>query len=89
MKAGFHKAMSTIIDSNVTTIIAGIVIAIFGVGTVKGFGYTLIIGIVLSMFTAVVLTRWLMNVVLVLNVQNRKLYTIRKSDVELAAKGVK
>ncbi len=89
MKAGFHKAMSTIIDSNVTTIIAGIVIAIFGVGTVKGFGFTLIIGIVLSMFSAVVLTRWLMNMVLVLNVQNRRLYSIRKSDAEIAAKGVK
>lgn len=89
MKAGFHKAMATIIDSNVTTFIAGIVIAFFGVGTVKGFGYTLMIGIVLSMFTAVVLTRWLMNIVLVLNVQNRKLYSIRKSDAELAAKGGK
>ncbi len=87
MKAGFHKAMTTIIDSNVTTFIAGIVIAFFGVGTVKGFGYTLMIGIILSMFTAVVLTRWLMNIILILNVQNRKLYSIRKSDVELAAKG--
>jgi preprotein translocase subunit SecD len=89
MKAGFHKAMTTIIDANVTTIIAGIVIAFFGIGTVKGFGYTLIVGILLSMFTAVVLTRWLMNIVLVLNVQNRKLYSIRKSDAELAAKGGK
>jgi len=89
MKSGFHRAMSTIIDSNVTTIIAGIVIAIFGVGTVKGFGFTLIISILLSMFSAVVLTRWLMNMVLVLNVQHRRLYTIRKSDAELAAKGGK
>ena len=89
MKAGFHKAMTTIIDANVTTVIAGIVIAFFGVGTVKGFGYTLIVSILLSMFTAVVLTRWLMNIVLVLNVQNRKLYSIRKSDAEIAAKGGK
>ena len=89
MKSGFHKAMSTIIDSNVTTIIAGIVIAFFGVGTVKGFGYTLIIGIILSMFSAMVLTRWLMNIMMVLNVQNRRLYTIRKSNAEIAAKGGK
>ena len=89
MKAGFHKAMSTIIDSNVTTIIAGIVIAFYGVGSVKGFGYTLIIGILLSMFTAVVVTRWLMSIVLVLNVRNRKLYTIRKIVAEIPAKGGK
>ncbi len=89
MKAGFHKAMSTIIDSNVTTIIAGLVIAVYGVGTVKGFGYTLIIGIVLSMFSAVVVTRWLMNIVLALNVRNPKLYTIRRSTAEAAAKGGK
>ncbi len=89
MKAGFHKAMSTIIDSNVTTIIAGAVIAFYGVGTVKGFGYTLIIGILLSMFTAVVVTRWLMNIVLLLNVHNRKLYTIRKIVAETPAKGGK
>ena len=89
MKAGFHKAMSTIIDSNVTTIIAGIVIAFYGVGSVKGFGYTLIIGILLSMFTAVVITRWLMSIVLLLNVQNRKLYTIRKIVAEIPAKGGK
>ena len=89
MKAGFHKAMSTIIDSNVTTIIAGIVIAFYGVGSVKGFGYTLIISILLSMFTAVVITRFLMNVVLELNVHNRKLYTIRKTMVETPAKGGK
>lgn len=89
MKAGFHKAMSTIIDSNVTTFIAGAVIAFYGVGTVKGFGYTLMIGIILSMFTAVVVTRWLMNIVLLLNVQNRKFYTIRKIKAEIPAKGGK
>lgn len=89
MNSGFHKAMTTIVDSNLTTIIAGIVIAIFGVGTNKGFGWTLIISILLSMFTAITVTRWLLNIILDMNVHNRKLYTIRKSDAELAAaKGV-
>jgi preprotein translocase subunit SecD len=89
MKAGFNKAMSTIIDSNVTTVIAGAVIAIYGVGTVKGFGYTLIIGIVLSMFTAVVVSRWLMKLALSLNIQNKKLYSRPKKLVEIPVKGVK
>lgn len=89
MNSGFHKAMSTIIDSNLTTIIAGVVIAIFGVGTNKGFGWTLIISILVSMFTAITVTRWLLNIMLDLNVHNVKLYTIRKSNAELAAaKGV-
>ncbi len=87
MKAGWHKAMSTIIDSNITTIIAGLVIAIFGVGTVKGFGYTLIISILVSMFTAVVVTRWLMNIILDLNLKNLKLYSSRKLVAESAVKG--
>ncbi len=87
MKAGFHKAMSTIIDSNITTIIAGVVIAWFGVGTVKGFGYTLIISILVSMFTAVVVTRWLLGIVLDLNVKNPRLYSNRRKDWQLSLKG--
>jgi preprotein translocase subunit SecD len=88
MKSGFHKAMSTIIDSNITTVIAGIVIAIFGVGTVKGFGYTLIISIVVSMFTAVVITRWLLGIILGFNLSSLKLYSSRKKPL-LADKGGK
>ncbi len=86
MKAGFHKAMSTIIDSNITTIIAGVVIAWLGVGTVKGFGYTLIISIILSMFTAVVITRWLMNIILGFNLSNLKLYSARRVTPQIAIK---
>lgn len=86
MKAGFHKAMSTIVDANVTTIISGVAIAIYGVGTIKGFGYTLIIGIVVSIITAVVLTRWLMFIVLDFNIKNKKFYTIRKDNAETAVK---
>lgn len=87
LNAGFHKAMSTIIDSNITTIIAAIVIAVFGVGTVKGFGYTLIMGIVVSMFTAVVVTRALMKLAIALNIKNLKLYTNRKIVAEKSLKG--
>ena len=60
MKIGFKKAMSAILDGNITTIIAALVLIALGSGTVKGFAYTLMIGIVLSMFTALVVTRWIL-----------------------------
>lgn len=60
IKAGFHNAMSSIIDSNVTTIIAGLVLYYIGSGAVKGFALTLMIGIVISMFSALVLTKRLL-----------------------------
>lgn len=58
---GFNNALSSIIDSNVTTIIAALVLYFIGTGSVKGFAVTLMIGIVESMFTAVVVTRTLMK----------------------------
>lgn len=58
---GFHRALTTIIDSNVTTIIAAIVLIYLGTGPVKGFAVTLIIGILASMFTAVVVTKLLLT----------------------------
>ncbi len=87
LNSGFSKALRTIIDSNITTIIAAIVIAAFGVGTVKSFGYTLIISIITSMFTALVITRMLLRLIMNLNIKNKKLYSIRKSDAEKAARG--
>lgn len=59
--AGFHRAMSSILDSNITTIIAGIVLYMLGSGSVKGFALTLIIGTLLSMFTAITVTRTLIK----------------------------
>lgn len=64
LTAGFDRALTAIIDSNVTTIIAGVVLALLGTGSVKGFAITLIIGILTSMFTAVVVTRFLLNLVI-------------------------
>ncbi len=87
LNAGFAKAMSTIIDSNITTIIAAAVIAFYGVGTVMGFGYTLIISILTSMFTAIVVTRALLKLAVTLNVKNLKLYTIRKIAPAKTEKG--
>ncbi len=61
---GFKKAMSTVLDSNLTTIIAALVLYQFGTGPVKGFAATLMIGIIASMFTALIVTRTYMSVVI-------------------------
>ncbi|WP_234119408.1 protein translocase subunit SecD [Clostridium hydrogenum] len=59
--AGFHRAMSSIIDSNVTTIISGCVLYTLGSGTVKGFALTLVTGVIVSMFTAIIVTKHLLS----------------------------
>lgn len=61
--SGFKRALSSVIDSNVTTLIAGSVLYYFGTGPIKGFGITLIIGIVVSVLTAVILSRSLLKIV--------------------------
>lgn len=63
INAGYHKAFSTIIDSNLTTLIAALALFVFGTGPVKGFAVTLSIGIVTSMFTAIMGSRALANLV--------------------------
>ena len=79
VKSGFNKALSAIIDGNITTIIAGIVLLIMGTGTVKGFARTLILGIVLSMITALIITKFLLNAFVALGVTNKKLYGSAKT----------
>ena len=76
VKAGFGKAFWSIFDSNITTIIASLVLWYFGTGTVQGFAITLFIGVVVSMFTALVVTKLLMITVAKLGVKNPKLYGI-------------
>ena len=61
IRSGYEKAFSTIADANVTTLIAAFVLFLFGTGPVKGFAVTLSLGIVTSMFTAIMGTRALVN----------------------------
>lgn len=82
VKDGFDKALSAIIDGNVTTIIAGIVLLLMGTGTVKGFARTLILGIVLSMISALFITKLLLNIFVNLGVTNKKLYGAAKEVKE-------
>ncbi|WP_142412937.1 protein translocase subunit SecD [Hathewaya massiliensis] len=64
VEAGFNMAMSSILDSNITTIIAALILYAVGTGSVKGFALTLMMGIIISIFTALVVTRFLLNLAL-------------------------
>ena len=72
---GYKNALSSIIDSNVTTIIAAIVLVRFGTGSVKGFAITLLIGVIVSMLSSIVVTRFLLNKATKLGLDNEKLWT--------------
>ena len=61
LRAGFKNAMSAVIDANVTTLIAAVVLMFFGTGSVQGFAKTLLLSVIVSMFTAVIVTRFLMR----------------------------
>ena len=75
VRAGFKNAMSAILDANVTTLIASIVLLYFGTGSIQGFAKTLLLGVVTSMFTAIVVTRFLMKNIVALNNWDVKLFT--------------
>ncbi|HHU62939.1 MAG TPA: protein translocase subunit SecD [Clostridiales bacterium] len=75
LDSGFSKAFRAILDSNITTLIATIVLYIVGTGPVQGFALTLGIGIVVSLFTAITLTKFLLRLVMGLNLKNKKLYS--------------
>ena len=74
IKRGYKNALSAIIDSNVTTIIASFVLMYLGTGAIRGFANTLFIGVVVSMFTAIVITRVLLKCMVGAGVDNPKLY---------------
>ena len=78
IKIGFDKALSAIIDGNVTTLIAAAVLYVKGSGTVKGFATTLALGIILSMFTALVITKLLLNAMYSLGMDDVKYFGVEK-----------
>lgn len=78
VKIGFNKALSAILDGNITTLIAALVLGIKGTGSIRGFAQTLALGIVLSMFTALFITRFLLNALFAIGVQSQKAYGVAK-----------
>ena len=81
VKNGFKNAFKAVLDSNVTTLIAVVVLSKFGTGTVQGFAITLGIGIVLSLITAVAFTHTFLNWMIHLGVKNPVAYGMKKGDV--------
>ena len=80
VRAGFKNAMSAILDANVTTLIAAIVLLFFGTGSIQGFAKTLLLGVVVSMFTAIMVTRFLMNRFVNAGATKTSLYTKVKAE---------
>lgn len=74
MKLGYNKATSAIVDGNVTTLIAAIVLYAFGSGMIKGFAITLGLGILVSMFSGLIITKWIMNCVYNLGIRDSVFY---------------
>ncbi len=74
IKLGFSKAFSAIIDGNITTLIAAVVLYALGSGTVKGFATTLALGIILSMFTALFVTKFILNAFFDMGIDKEKYY---------------
>lgn len=85
---GFQKALSAIVDGNVTTIIAAVVLYLRGSGTVKGFASTLALGIILSMITALFVTRFIMNCFYSIGLEGEKLYgkKVEKKPIQFLQK---
>ena len=75
VKFGFKNAGRAVADSNITTLIAAVVLLIFGTGTIKGFATTLLISVLASLFTAVVVTRWLLKLICKLDIRSHSAYT--------------
>lgn len=78
IEEGFRKARSAILDGNITTLIAAIVLYAFGSGTIRGFAITLAIGIVLSMVTALFVTRWILKALYAIRFTDKKFYGEKK-----------
>lgn len=78
IKAGFEKALSAILDGNITTLIAAAVLYLRGTGTVRSFATTLAIGIVVSLITALFVTRALLNAFYEFGAENPELYGVKK-----------
>lgn len=89
VKIGFDKALSAIIDGNVTTLIAAAVLWIMGSGSIRGFAQTLVLGIALSMFTSLFVTRWLIRALYALGFSGEKWFGVAREHKTLDFVGKK
>ena len=82
IKEGYSKAFSAILDSNVTTVIAALVLYILGSGTIRGFAVTLGLGVIISFFTALVVTRILLNLGVAMGLTKTTLYGVKERSAK-------
>ena len=75
VKRGYKNALTSIVDSNVTTIIAALALLYFGTGSIQGFATTLLIGVIVSLFSAIFVTRFLLKALVGTGIKNKALYT--------------
>jgi len=80
VESGFNRAFIAILDANVTTLIAAVVLYYFGTGPIQGFAITLGIGTVVSMFTAIVVTKFLLRQIVGLKIKNTALFGAKRRD---------
>ncbi len=80
VESGFNRAFVAIVDANITTLIASVVLYCFGTGPIQGFAITLGIGTVVSMFTAIVITKFLLRQVVGLKLNNLSLYGVKRGN---------
>lgn len=80
IRSGFRRSLSAILDSNITTIVVSLILVLLGTGSIRGFAITLLIGTVLSMFTALVVTRGLLMTYYPLNSNRAKPYNLKRGE---------
>lgn len=80
VESGFKRAITAVLDSNVTTVISCVVLYIFGTGTIKSFAETLFIGVVISFLTAIFLTKFLLKIMVGFGIKNPVLYGAKRRD---------
>ncbi len=83
--AGFNRALSAVVDSNITTIIAAAILIWLGTGSIKGFGITLLIGVIVSMLSAIFVTKFLLKQTIGMNIKNLWLYGLKKEKKQEGA----
>lgn len=79
-RVGFKKSIAAILDANITTVIAALVLSVFGTGSVQGFAVVLLIGVVISLFTSLVVARGLLKNYLPLNSTNAKILNLKREE---------
>ncbi|MCL5676727.1 MAG: protein translocase subunit SecD, partial [Firmicutes bacterium] len=82
LQSGFHRAMAAVIDSNVTTLIAAGVLYWRGSGSIKGFAVTLGLGVIISMFTAITFTQWLLKLMVNMGWANRRFFGVKEGETQ-------